>query len=188
MKVLALSSTPRKEGNSDILADNMIKGAESTGAKVEKVRLAQLSIAGCRACNACKKGKKLICAQKDDMLPLLKKVMEADAYIFASPIYFFSANSQMKAFLDRCYALMKPGYYDKLKGRKVAVALSYGDKNPYSSGGINAVRMFQDICMFLELDYVGCVTVSASDEAEVKKKGAVLKEAKVLGRSLVTDE
>lgn len=187
MKVIAFSSSPRKGSNSDALADTILAAAKEAGAEVEKVMLAELHIGGCRACDACKKGKELKCAQEDDMVPLLEKVMEADAYVLASPIYFFSANSQMKAFLDRCYALMKPGLFDKMKGRKLAVALSYGDKNPYSSGGINAIRMFQDICNFLGMEFVGSVSASCSDAGEVLKKKDIIKEAEGIGRGLVTE-
>ena len=184
VKILCISSSPREGSNSDIIADAVIQGARNAGGMVEKVKLTRFSIASCMACNACKKDKELKCAQDDDMIELLDRFMKANAYIFATPIYFFSANSQMKTFLDRMYALVKPVFLNRLRGRKAVVALSYGDKNPYASGAINAVRMFQDMFTFLQMEFMGSVSACCSDPGDVQKNTEVLEQAEALGQRL----
>lgn len=101
-KVLILSGSPRKGGNSDILCDEFKKGAEEAGHSVEKIRVAEKNIACCRACYACKKSG--ICAIKDDMAEVLQKMIDADVLVLSSPVYFYSIDAQLKAVIDRTVA------------------------------------------------------------------------------------
>ncbi len=101
-KVLILSGSPRKNGNSDILCDEFKRGAEEAGNAVEKVRVSELDINYCRACYACKKDGK--CVIKDDMADLLQKMIDADVLVLASPVYFYSIDAQLKAVIDRTVA------------------------------------------------------------------------------------
>ncbi len=99
MKVLAILGSPRKGGNSDILADEVLRGATEAGAETEKIYLQDLSISPCRACYGCRgKGK---CVQKDDGDYVLEKLIEADTIILSSPVYFYSISAQMKIMIDR---------------------------------------------------------------------------------------
>lgn len=101
-KVLILSASPRKQGNSDILCDEFALGAREAGHEVEKVRIAEKNIGYCRGCYACKDTG--ICAMKDDMAELLQKMIDADVIVFASPVYFYSVDAQLKAVIDRTVA------------------------------------------------------------------------------------
>ena len=76
--VLVISATPRRNGNSDILAECVVKGARTAGARVEKIRLPDYKINPCRACDACQKKRATPCVQKDDMALLIPKVLAAD--------------------------------------------------------------------------------------------------------------
>ena len=102
-KVLILSGSPRKGGNSDILCDQFAKGAQEAGNKVEKIRIADKKIGYCRACYYCRDhaGE---CAVKDDMAEVLRKMIEADVIVLASPVYFYSIDAQLKAVIDRTVA------------------------------------------------------------------------------------
>ena len=102
-KILILSGSPRKGGNSDILCDEFMKGALSTGASVEKIRVAEKKIAPCSGCYFCRNsgGK---CALNDDMGEILEKILAADVLVLSSPVYFYSICAQLKAVLDRCVA------------------------------------------------------------------------------------
>lgn len=100
MKVLAISSSPRKGGNSDVLCNQFIKGAQETGHETEKVRLEEMGLAPCKGCYACKKSKK--CVHKDSMDSLLQKLVDADVIVLSTPVYFYSLSAQMKIFIDRC--------------------------------------------------------------------------------------
>ena len=103
--ILILSGSPRIKGNSNILCDAFIRGAEEAGNKVEKVLVPYLKLTGCLGCNACKRNGGE-CIQKDDMVTIKEKMIDADIIVLASPIYFYSMTSQLKTLLDRCYAFM----------------------------------------------------------------------------------
>lgn len=101
-KVLILSGSPRKGGNSDLLCDEFAKGAAEAGHDVEKVRVAEKNIGYCRACYGCRGTGK--CVIRDDMAELLDKMVAADVLVLASPVYFYSVDAQLKALIDRCLA------------------------------------------------------------------------------------
>lgn len=101
-KVLILSGSPRKGGNSDILCDEFAKGAKEAGHIVEKIRVAEKNIGYCKGCYACKNNG--ICAIKDDMAQVLQKMIDADVLVLASPVYFYSIDAQLKAVIDRTVA------------------------------------------------------------------------------------
>lgn len=101
-KVLILSGSPRKNGNSDILCNEFMKGAKESGNEVEKIRVSEKNIGYCRACYACKETG--ICAIKDDMGEVLQKMIDADVIVLASPVYFYSIDAQLKALIDRTVA------------------------------------------------------------------------------------
>lgn len=98
-KVLIISASPRKNGNSDILCDRFAKGAEESGHQPEKVFLASQAIGYCRGCGVCNDTHK--CVQKDDMADILDKMVNADVIVLATPVYFYSMDGQMKTFIDR---------------------------------------------------------------------------------------
>ena len=103
-KVLVLMSSARKGGNTDRLTDEFIRGAQDAGHDVEKVMVARLNIKGCLGCRACRV-KNNECVQKDDMTALYEKLMAADAVVFASPVFFYNVNAQMKLLWDRTFAI-----------------------------------------------------------------------------------
>ncbi len=102
-KVLILSGSPRKGGNSDILCDAFMKGAIESGNDVEKIRVAEKNIGYCKGCYYCRQssGK---CVIKDDMADVLQKMIEADVIVLSSPVYFYSIDAQLKALIDRTVA------------------------------------------------------------------------------------
>jgi multimeric flavodoxin WrbA len=97
--VLIISASPRKSGNSDLLCDRFAQGAKERGNNVEKIFLAAQNIGYCRGCGVCNTTHK--CVQKDDMAQLLDKLVNADAIVLATPVYFYSMDGQMKTFIDR---------------------------------------------------------------------------------------
>lgn len=100
MKVLAVSASPRKGGNSDVLCDQLLKGASESGNEVEKINLSGLTVSPCVACYGCRKSGK--CVKKDDMERVLDELIHADTIILATPVYFYSMDAQMKIMIDRC--------------------------------------------------------------------------------------
>jgi multimeric flavodoxin WrbA len=99
-KVLVLSSSPRKGGNSDLLCDRFTSGAKESGNNVEKIFLKDKKINYCTGCGTCiNRGKN--CSQKDDMAEVLDKMVAADVIIMATPVYFYTMCGQMKTLIDR---------------------------------------------------------------------------------------
>lgn len=107
-KILVILGSPRKNGNTEILANSFIAGAEAMGNQIQKISLQGMKINGCFGCDYCSRndGK---CVQKDDMNILYDKLAWADIVVFASPLYFFGISAQLKTVVDRLYAsLTKP--------------------------------------------------------------------------------
>jgi multimeric flavodoxin WrbA len=102
-KVLVLSSSPRRGGNSDLLCDQFISGASEAGHQVEKIFLKDRNINYCTGCGTCFNGNKP-CPQKDDMKEILEKIVEADVIAMATPVYFYTMCGQMKTLIDRTCA------------------------------------------------------------------------------------
>ena len=100
MKVLAISASPRKSGNSDVLCDQFLKGAAEAGNEVKKIALGQMNISPCVACYGCSKSHQ--CVKKDDMAQVLQELIDADVIVLATPVYFYSMDAQMKIMIDRC--------------------------------------------------------------------------------------
>ena len=102
-KVLILSGSPRKGGNSDTLCDEFMRGASDAGNEVEKIRVSEKKVNYGTGCYYCQKSGG-VCALKDDMADLLQKIIDADVLVLASPVYFYSIDAQLKAVIDRTVA------------------------------------------------------------------------------------
>lgn len=102
-KILILSGSPRKGGNSDLLCDEFMRGAQEAGHEVEKIRVSEKKIAPCSACYYCRQSGG-VCAHKDDMAEILQKIIDADVIVLSSPVYFYSIDAQLKAVIDRTVA------------------------------------------------------------------------------------
>lgn len=102
-KILILSGSPRKGGNSDLLCDEFQRGASSAGHEVEKLRIADKKVHPCSGCYFCRDHGGS-CVHKDDMADILQKMIDADVLVLASPVYFYSIDAQLKAVIDRTVA------------------------------------------------------------------------------------
>lgn len=103
MKVVVFSSSPRRHGNSEVLADQFIAGAKKAGHEVEKVVLRDYRINPCLACGYCRNHENQ-CCQNDDGDKLIKKIVAADVFVFATPVYFYSLSAQLKILIDRMFS------------------------------------------------------------------------------------
>jgi len=138
-KLLAIMGSPRRGGNTDVLVDEAIDAFCQAGGVAEKVMISELDINPCRWCGACQKGDGLdtVCAQIDDMTELYQKVFDADAMIWATPIFMWSPTSQIKLFLDR---LFPTGDYQNTRysacfdGKPIGLIMVYAEGDPLDSG------------------------------------------------------
>ena len=188
MKVLGIMGSPRIGGNSDILLDDALAGAEEAGARVEKIVLAKKKISGCLDCKKCNDTG--LCVVKDDMPAIHKKILEADAIIHSVPVYFWSMTAQMKAYLDRWCALFdatwswQKSYYPKMKGKRIGVITVCGDPNVHTDDPV--VHSFKSTADMTKMRWVGAVMASAGDKAEILKDEKAREKAFALGKKAAT--
>ena len=150
---------------------------------MERVFLHGMKIAPCQSCYACQKKDSKGCAIDDDMQDIFPKLIAHDAWVIASPVYWFNMSAQTKLFMDRCFAL--PAYgKTAFSGKRVAIAMSYGDTDPFTSGCINALRCFQDAFRYVGAEIAGMVYGSAMEAGEITSNRGLLKSAEELGKKL----
>lgn len=121
-KILVLSSSFRKGGNSDTLCDQFVKGAVEAGHQVEKIFINDKQIGYCHGCGVCNTTHK--CVLHDDMAEILDKMVQADVIVMATPVYFYSMNGQMKTLIDRTVPR-----YEEIAGKDFYFIVAAADSN-----------------------------------------------------------
>jgi multimeric flavodoxin WrbA len=188
MRVLGILGSPRIGGNSDILLEQALAGVKDAGGKVEKIILSKKKISGCLDCGKCNETG--VCAVKDDMLEIHKKILEADALIHSVPVYFWAMTAQMKAYLDRWCAFfdaewqLHKAYRPKMKGKRIGLITVCGDPNVSTADPI--VHSFKNTCQFSGLKLLNVVRASATAKGEVAKNEVIKKKAYELGKNIAT--
>ncbi|MGC8657732.1 MAG: flavodoxin family protein [Desulfomonilaceae bacterium] len=192
MKILGIYGSPRKGGNSDILLDEALKGAESQGAEIHTIRSFDLKISGCRECGGCDKTGQ--CVIRDDMDAVYPRLIESEAIILASPMFFYGITSTAKALIDRCQALWnkrmleKPPerkrHYDSGRGYLIAVGATKGTN--LFEGSEMVAKYFFDA---LDKSYEGGLFVRSMEaKAAIQERADILKDAFVLGQKAASGE
>ena len=184
MKVLGIMGSPRIKGNSDLLLDEALKGAESQGAEVEKIIVDKLKIAPCREYYGCLKDGN--CVIHDDMDSLYPKILDADAVIIASPIFFYTVSAQLMLLISRCQALWARKYVLKnmdiplKKGVFIAVGATKGEKL-FDGPKLTIKYFFQAI----NAEYTEELLIRGVDKrGEIKEHPTALADAYVIGKKL----
>ncbi len=122
MKVLVLTGSSRLNGNSSKLAEAFIEGAKEAGHDVKRIDCAHSKVGGCMGCGYCF-GHDGVCCQKDDFVTIREELIAADAIVFASPVYYYGLSSQLRAVIDRFFAIDQQLHCAK----HTALLLSLGD-------------------------------------------------------------
>ena len=180
MKILGVMGSPRVGGNTDVLMDRALAGAKAAGAEVEKIILDQLDINPCRDCEGCAVDGE--CAQADDMIALYEKIRQAGGLILGTPIYWWGPTAQMKAFLDRWYAIARDAVVHRLVGKKVALIFAFEDTDPSTADPADAI--FTCSMNYLKMPIVGRVFASAWKRGDIYKSPEKLDEAYQLGQTI----
>lgn len=177
-KVLIISASLRKGGNSDILADEFMKGAEENGNKVEKISLINKQIGFCIGCLVCQKTQE--CVIKDDAVKIAEKVKNADTIVFATPIYYYEMSGQMKTLLDRLNPLFPSDY----TFREVYMIAAAADLNPEAMDA--AQKGLQGwIACFAKAKLSGVVRgVGVTDVGDIQQNKKLLSEAYEMGKEI----
>ena len=176
MKILGLSCSPRKSGNTEILIGEALNGAKHEGAKAELFSVSGTEIKPCDGCYACSKTGE--CHIKDDMQTVYQKMIEADGIIFGTPIYVYSMTAQAKAIIDRTFALNRR---EKSLANKVGGVVVVAG----SLGIIDAVKDLYFFFAIRKMLPANLVAAYANNKGEVKEREQGMKAAWDLGREMV---
>lgn len=155
-KVLIISSSPRRGGNSEMLCREFERGAKQAGHEVEFIRLAEKKVNYCIGCYACSRTG--VCFHHDDMREIATKVAECDVLVLATPVYFYSMSGQLKVFIDRLVPT-----YTKVKADVYLFATAYDSNTKNLESTIEAIRGCTRDCM--ETTEKGVIMVGGVDEA-----------------------
>jgi multimeric flavodoxin WrbA len=185
--VTILLGSPRKKGNSAVLAGQLEEGAREKGAKVRLFHLHDMDISPCTGCDSCQKNPGSGCVLDDDMQVVYEHLKNSKAIVFAGPVYWFSISAQMKTAIDRLYAI-GGGEANVLKEKLFGILLTYADEDPFVSGAANVVRMFQDISAYLGTEIEGILHGSAHAPGEIRGNSSLMTAARELGRRLASDD
>ena len=180
MKVLGIYGSPRKKGNSDLLLDKVLEGAQSAGAEVSTVYCRELKMCGCIECGGCDKTGQ--CVVEDDMIDVYQLLDDADIVFLASPIFFYNVTAQAKALIDRSQAM-----WNRRRLRKTAEQLRTHDSGVgylVALGATKGKNLFvgAELCAkyfydALDMKYGGGLLVRTAEH-----KGAVADEPELLKR------
>jgi multimeric flavodoxin WrbA len=190
MKVLGILGSPRRQGNTEILLNEALRGASDHGGSCEKVVLRDLKITPCLEIYKCAEDG--VCAIQDEMQGLFPKIVQAERLLLASPIFFYSVPALAKAMIDRCQSLWAKKYILKLpvspiadrKGVFISVAATRGKK--LFDGVRLTVRYFFDA---IDVAYSDELLVRGADgKGEVRDQPEALEAAYELGRRLVLEQ
>lgn len=175
-RILILTGSPRRNGNTDLLAQSFAKGAEESN-QVEIVSVCDYKVNPCIGCNSCFSREGNRCFQNDDMTAIYEKLSQADILIIASPVYFYGISSQLKAIIDRLHTPLRNSFNIKKLGLILVGAASL----PELFDAI--ITQYRLVLNFFKLEDAGSVLVrGAKEKGEVSEED--LKKAFELGKSL----
>jgi len=182
MKIFAVVGSPRRNGNTDILVDEVLRGAKDVGATFEKIFLNDLDIRPCQSTcsDYCKK--KGSCRIEDDMSALYDRLYDSDVIILGTPVYWWGPSAQMKAFIDRWYAFSHPDFVHKMKGKKVVLVAPFEDSDPSTPDAL--VMMIEKSTNYCKMEFFRRLLVTAGEKGIVKKNQQAMKQAYRIGIEL----
>lgn len=176
-RVLVLSASPRKGGNSDLLCDQFMLGAKEANNQVEKIYLQDQKINFCLGCFACQRNGGS-CVQHDDMGEILDKMVTADVLVMATPIYFYSVNAQLKVLIDRTC----PRYTQIANKKAFFIATSADDSRSAMDAAIATFRGF--LACLNNVDEAGIVYGTGANDAGDIKRSPAMKTAYEMGKAV----
>lgn len=161
MKIVVLNGSPRKGGNTEMLANSFIKGA-SINNEVELISVTDYRVNPCIGCNSCFNREKNRCCQNDDMQIIYEKLMNAELVVIASPVYFYGLSAQLKAIIDRLHTPMR----NEFKIKKLALILVGAATLPEMFDSIKI--QYQLVLNFFHLEDAGVIlSRGAKEKGEV---------------------
>ncbi len=176
MRVMGISGSPRT-GNTEWMVAKVLEAARGAGAETEIVLLREKDIKLCRGCLTCEVGrdrKPGVCVIKDDMAPLLDKMLAADGFVFGTPVYFYMLSGLLKNFMDRTLPI-----WPLLRGKRVAGVVVAEDTFGRT---VENLKTYADLC---KLEWTGEVSALAKEPGGAASNEAVAASLADLGRRMV---
>ena len=127
-KVLGIMGSPRKNGNTHLLMNELFRGASEPGTDIRTFLLGDLDIRECDGCHTCWKGNP--CSKSDDMNTIYPKLIDSDVIIFGAPVYWYGPTALLKGFIDRFVYFNCPEHRAQIEGRSAVLAVPFEEDNP----------------------------------------------------------
>lgn len=183
MVALALIGSPRKHGNTDIMADELLEGAESAGASASKVYLDDYLVRP--IAEVADNTRQREDPRRDDDFPLvLERFLSADVVVWSTPVYWQGVSAQMKCFLDRMSSYFNhPEYVHRFRGKGHVVLCAFG--RPEQQHGEWITGPMKLTVEVLHGTYLGDVCASVYQKGRVREIPEVLEACRALGTSAV---
>lgn len=162
-KVCIISSSPRRNGNSNILCKQFSKGAKEAGLEVEIIQLNKYHISPCLACEYCIKHNHE-CIIKDDSQMIIEHLIKADIWVLATPVYFYSISAQLKLLIDRFFA-REYEIRDSTKRKEVYFIITSGSPNINDGGTLESLKGFIKVLRTIDIKGIidGCGAFKIND-------------------------
>ena len=181
MNILGISGTPRIGVNSEVLLNAALEPFQEAGWQIKKILLSNMKIEPCTGCESCEIMKQ--CSIHDDMLKIYKAFYWCDAVIISSPVYYRNIPSQLKAVMDRTFALKDKPLKGKLGG---AIAVGRSTSGGGQTNVLEAIYNFYLSCGLLCVPgELNGVTASADKPGDIALQPRRLEQARILGRNIV---
>ena len=179
MKITVLTWSPRKNGTSNFLADEFIKGAKENGHEIFRFDCAKADIKNCIACQSCAMGSKP-CIHKDDFVELREQLLTSDMVVFVTPIYYFNMTSSIKKVIDRFYSIDP-----QIKAKHMKSALISVQHSPVEVVNKALNENYLAIASWLNFENTGIVNATGIESVEHLKQTQYPQEAYNLGKNLI---
>lgn len=180
-EILVLAGSPRINGNSDMLADAFIEGAQNAGHSVTKIYAAAHKVNGCLGCNKCWSDG-THCVQKDDMVKIYPAFEKASVLVFATPLYYYSWSAQIKSVLDRTFTYASPGRKANMAVKECALLVAAETREPADLDGlVGSYRIAARFCRWKDR---GVLLATGVYEKGAVKEGNWLEQAKKMGMEI----
>jgi multimeric flavodoxin WrbA len=186
MKIIGLSASPRKEGNTAWAINKILEGAKEQGAETQVWYSSDLDIKPCKGCLGCVKSDR--CVINDDMQQLYDALDQADALVLGSPVYMGQMSAQAKIFNDRLFAQItprfSPHFKEKNAGKKLVLVFTQG--NPDSGKFQVYFDYTRQMFQMLEFDVKGVHVIAGLRNEKVHERKELHTVMKDIGLALVS--
>jgi multimeric flavodoxin WrbA len=186
-KILILSGSPKKNGNTAMLVKWFSEGCRAKGAQIKIVNTAFLKYksSGCTSCRLCQKREKYECAIDDEARPVLARMAEVDVIVMATPLYFFSASAQLKHIIDRMFSLYKwdnkaNTMQTPLRGKTLVLLAS-----AFENIGLDVLeKSFVLTADYSDMKFLSLLVPNARESGEIQKLSGIREKALALGKKV----